>query len=233
MSMKYFYVPECFWQLDNTYVENCDCNKIFFDVMIDFEEYRLILCKDWYVMKVKSIMNGLEKGIQRIDTNVYAYFHNYQVSDDIKDIQASIISYIISNYFKTPIIDKIIDDRDRDKYKRGVQYRHIGREMYFSHNYIVCKRPLIYHKVNVLKFIEFYIYEYKNNMEIQYNRNIYEFMTETIIFLQQLALRSFKTEKLAKIKSMARKLRYDNGDIAIDLVTELLTQFSKLKIKTL
>ena len=53
MSMKDFYVPECFWQLDNTYVENCDCNKIFFDVMIDFEEYRLILCKDWYVMKVK------------------------------------------------------------------------------------------------------------------------------------------------------------------------------------
>jgi len=221
-----FFCPECFWELDNTFIQKCDCKKIFFDVDIDFIPYRLILCKDWYVMQVKAIMAGNHKE-NGIDLRIRGseYFNRKY----IKDIQKKIIENIIKKYFKTPILDSIIAEDQRQFISFYGYNLHV----------VICERPYIYYKLDMLKFISFYIYDFSDDYRIIDTYQINKIMDTCILNLHRLCKEKFMANKYLKLRPMIsnikwdKKIKGDKQDRAIELLSDILIELTKLKIKNL
>lgn len=220
-------IPECFWELDNTFIENCECSKIFFDVQIDFVDYRLIICKDWYVQKFKSLKFNLDN-----DVNPEKKYYN---NENTHMIQELIIYYIINKYFKTPITDYLGIKKEISHYwEYGTK---IGKLFINeSVSYVFCDRPVIYRKINIIKFIEFYIFEYKNQNQ-PYNHNIEITYKDVIKKLLLISEKLLSSSKYSKIRPMIKSLKWykqeDAETASIDILIEILKQFNKLKIEKL
>lgn len=230
MDRELFYIPECFWINKYERIEKCDCKKIFFDVQIDFIDYRLIICKDWYINEFKSLKEGIKPNCNT--KNVFF------LNNDTKSIQEMIIYYLINKYFQTPILDYLgVDKKISYSNQLGTV---LGRAYTLrTVNYTFCERPLIFKKVNLLKFIEFYIYEYMPKRDIydSSKNNINEMWNESVLVLYELSNEA-TAGRYNKIRPLIKKMYFshynqDKGSILNDIVIELLLQFKKLKIKTL
>jgi len=221
--MKTFNLPECFWELDNTFVEECECSKIFFDVNIDFVEYRIIVCKDWYVQKYKSLMYDIKTDIERPE---------YMDAYNARDIQSRIIYYIINKYFKTPIFD-YLGIKKENCYKGNGS--HIGNKWISDTlSYVICERPFMYKKVKLMKFLEFYIYEYKKH---DYNRNweVERMFEDTKKLLLTISEKLLTANKYSKIRPMIKRIKWMTSEDAEttvnDILIEILNELNKLKIE--
>ena len=127
--MKEVKLKKCFWHLRD--IENmCDCERVYFDIMIDFEQIRLFICKDYYVQKIRNILEGVDKEIQT----------NHYINNEFKYAQEAFIEFIINNEFNQPILNKISTYRDR--YNK------------FSVNICVCERPFISVEIDIFKYLE-------------------------------------------------------------------------------
>lgn len=230
MDRELFYIPECFWKNKHEHIKECDCKKIFFDVQIDFIDYRLIICKDWYIHEFKSLKEGIKPNCNT--ENVFF------MNENVKSIQEIIIYYLINKYFKTPILDYLGVDK---KVSYGNQIgTALGRA--YTHrtlHYIFCERPLMFKKVNLLKFIEFYVYEYMIKQDIYDSSkiNIYEMWYESINILYELSNKA-TAGRYNKIRPLIKKMywsynKQEKESILNSIVIELLLQFKQLKIKTL
>lgn len=217
-----FVVPECFWGLDNTFVQLCTCNKIYFDVLIDFKEYRLIICKDWYVMKVKSLQADIETEIR---TDKYVWRLRYY-ERDIKSTQAVIIDYLIEKYFKTPVLDSLI--HNMQGYYRGWHTSEILTT-------IICERPFIFRRLDIFKFIEYYVFEYNSDRSIpfeeRYNSNIEDLFRECKKILNQLLKSKLKATKYLKLHRLINKIAEDPQENALELMSNILLELSKVHLK--
>lgn len=224
--MEDFQVPECFWQLDDTFVEHCECSKIFFDVQIDFVDYRLVICKDWYVQQVRNLQNNVTNDIEKNSKR-------YSIRDGIKDIQSKIIEYIITKYFKTPIKDKIQIQGKSD-------WSRISNKMYTRGHIVICNRPYMYYSFDIFKFLEFYLYE---QHIIEHNWIIKNMLRDVVIpKLNEISKLCFDANKYAKIKVLIKKLNpnhsyYNNDltkqDIGLEIITQIFNELINLKLKEL
>jgi len=217
-----FNVPECFWGLDDTFVTSCTCNKIYFDVLIDFKDYRLIICKDWYVMKVKSLQADIETEI-RTGGDVWSrrYYER-----DIKSTQAVIINYLIEKYFKTPILDKLIHNM------QGYYFGASSNEML---NVVICERPLIFRRLDIFKFMEYYVYDYNSDRELpfeqRHNYNICCLFEECKKILKRLLKSKLRAVKYLKLQRLINNVDEYHQYNALELMSNIVLELSKVHLK--
>jgi hypothetical protein len=210
--MKPFSVPECFWGFQKTYCE-CNCEKVFFDVLIDFEKYRIMICKDWYAHKIKSLINGVKCDIE----NPYTYRN-----PSIHECQEIIIEYIITEYFEQPVMESVKHIEPENRFANG------NHKIFFRHSIRICKRPSMYVFVDIIKFIHFY----KTNIEKRYFGDMLNVYQSCCNQLRREIEYSFTPAKYAKLRPLLNKLTTDSisdTDLII-LFSELLKELSKLKI---
>jgi len=221
-----FIVPECFWGLDNTYIRRCDCNKVFFDVMIDFKQIRLVICKDWYVMKVKSIIARIENEIK---VNYRSWERGTYVRD-IKEVQSIIIKYIVEKYFKQPTLDRVIH---KNKYDANFYFHN-----QFDLTIITCERPLMYERIDILKAIEYYVFDYRAersaDFKQNYNPEIEDLHDAAMTRLKQILEKKLTANKYQKFRCLINKLsgyNESNEINAVELLSQITIEYAKLKLK--
>jgi len=209
-NIEEYYIPLCFWE-DKHSQKTCDCDKVFFDVMIDFKWYRLIICKDWYIMKFKNISQNIDNEI------TYCFCRSYHVS-----VISSIINFLIEKYFKTPIEDKFC-----------VEYKNRKN---LNLHIIKCDRPFISKEIYIYKFLEYYVYEYRKlvfSKEIKFNHEIEELFKNCISVLKGYCKCYFIENKYTKLRRLIDNFQYNfcQEEYLINFLSEFTKEVTKLKLK--
>lgn len=191
-ELQIFNVPECFYNPSNTNnLKPCDCDKIFFDVYIDFEKVRMVLCKDWYNMIFKNIRNEIPCVVEHKNT-----WYNTLESEKIR---RSIVNYLIKTYLKTPVYEAMEYDRN---------YNSWGRHD-FNMSIVLCERPSLTVYINPFKFISWYLLE--DGISISATHGIYNRainLISDILEGRAFGCKSLNYKKYDKFKDLLRKFKY-------------------------
>jgi hypothetical protein len=190
----------CFWSIEHEHYK-CECDKVYFDLNIDFNWCKVIICKDWYVMKLKNFMMNSAWATPK-------YI--------IEDAKENFIKYLYEEYFKTPIFDEICDNNN-------------GRIFGISNPYIeICNRPYIARKVSVMRLLKFAYGS--NNIEYKFNE-VGRYIQHNIKPLLLVHIKeNYASAKYDKLRRLLNNMcdMFFNDLAPAEFMSELLIEQSKL-----
>jgi len=217
-TIKTIVFNKCYWLIDeeNEMGVKCSCDKTYFDVLVHGESVRLIVCKDWYVNRVRQILNN-EHDVSNNDF----HGHQYRTASihTIDSAKERTLHEIIIKMFNGWLP---IEYETRWSYQKGTRATPLNRNIGIR----VCDKPLIYAYVsfsNLYKFIS----EYKNDIDYRYKEPFYYHLVEMIKYIGS------KQTLISKCNKYSQWSRYDNyklEDNLLTIMTEIFDDFVKLKI---
>lgn len=207
--MKDIIDNKCFWNLEplNGFTDPCKCPKVFFEFKTPLNKYRVHLCKDYYINRLKQIF--IEN---KNDRSLYIF----QIKDAIP-------------YFIKELVTEYSINEQLPFYWHGNTNTSIKNPLKKSIRFIVCNRPIIAGYVMPNELIEYYLNNrlkkdgWSYELEVMFD----ELLDNIYYFLENKAnTASFRRKWLPKFKKFQQWWQF-SSDERILSINEIYTEIFK------
>lgn len=136
-KLKEIYDNRCFWNLEplNGFTDPCKCDKVFFEFETPINKYRVHLCKDYYINRLKQIF--IEN---KNDYSMYVFSVKHAIP-----------------YFIKELVEEYSRNEQLPFYWNGRINHNVKNPLKQEIRFIACTRPVIAGYVMPNDLIEYYL----------------------------------------------------------------------------